>query len=72
MDEATSALDGHTEQAVMQAIDTLQGTKTIIVIAHRLSTLRKCDVIYHMEKGKVVESGSYDELTSRASYFKIG
>jgi ABC-type bacteriocin/lantibiotic exporter with double-glycine peptidase domain len=72
MDEATSALDGHTEQAVMQAIDTLQGTKTIIVIAHRLSTLRKCDVIYHMEKGKVLESGSYDELTSRASYFKIG
>jgi ATP-binding cassette, subfamily B, bacterial PglK len=69
MDEATSALDSHTEQAVMAAIDTLQGTRTIILIAHRLTTLKKCDVIYLMEKGTILDSGSYSELQARSRYF---
>jgi ABC-type multidrug transport system fused ATPase/permease subunit len=69
MDEATSALDSHTERAVMEAIDTLQGTRTIILIAHRLTTLRKCDVIYLMEKGMIVDSGSYNDLKARTKYF---
>jgi ABC-type bacteriocin/lantibiotic exporter with double-glycine peptidase domain len=69
MDEATSALDVHTEQALMEAIDSLQGTRTIILIAHRLTTLKKCDRIYLLEKGKIVDQGTYDELESRSSYF---
>jgi ABC-type multidrug transport system fused ATPase/permease subunit len=69
MDEATSALDNHTERAVMEAIDTLQGTRTIILIAHRLSTLRKCDVIYLLDKGRIIDSGVYEELAARNKYF---
>jgi ABC-type multidrug transport system fused ATPase/permease subunit len=69
MDEATSALDSHTERAVMEAIDTLQGTRTIILIAHRLTTLKKCDVIYLLEKGKIVDSGTFAELHDRSTYF---
>jgi ABC-type multidrug transport system fused ATPase/permease subunit len=70
MDEATSALDGHTERAVMEAIDSLQGTRTIILIAHRLSTLKKCGAIYVMEKGTIVESGTYEQLEKTSPYFK--
>ena len=69
MDEATSALDVHTERTVMEAIDTLQGTRTIILIAHRLSTLRKCETIFLLEKGKIIDSGSYEELVQRNKYF---
>jgi ABC-type multidrug transport system fused ATPase/permease subunit len=69
MDEATSALDSHTERAVMEAIDTLQGTRTIILIAHRITTLKKCDVIYLIEKGRIVDSGTYNDLKERSKYF---
>ena len=55
VDEATSALDNETESAVMEAIDKLQGTKTMIIIAHRLTTIRNVDVIYEVGNGKVVE-----------------
>lgn len=65
MDEATSALDHHTEEAVMDAIDALSGQKTILLIAHRVSTLRKCDIIYQMEKGKIVAKGKYEELFTK-------
>ncbi|MCH4191062.1 MAG: ABC transporter ATP-binding protein/permease [Butyrivibrio sp.] len=54
LDEATSALDGDTEKAVMEAIDRLQGIKTLIIIAHRLSTIRNADVIYEVDHGNVV------------------
>ncbi len=70
MDEATSALDNHTEQAVMEAIDALHGTRTIILIAHRLSTLAKCDKIYQLERGKIVDSGTYEELVEKNQYFR--
>ena len=70
MDEATSALDSQTESAVMEAIDRLQGTRTILIIAHRLSTLRKCDKIFLMEKGNIMSSGTYQEMgNSHADYF---
>jgi ABC-type bacteriocin/lantibiotic exporter with double-glycine peptidase domain len=62
MDEATSALDSITEGIVMEAIHTLLHSKTIIIIAHRLSTVRECDNIYLMEKGLVTAQGTYDEL----------
>jgi ABC-type multidrug transport system fused ATPase/permease subunit len=59
LDEATSALDHQTESAVMQAINQLQGTKTIIIVAHRLSTLEHCDRVYHLRNGEMV-----DEISS--------
>lgn len=55
LDEATSALDNETESAVMEAIEHLQGMKTMIIIAHRLTTIRNVDAIYEVENGKIVE-----------------
>lgn len=55
LDEATSALDNETESAVMEAIENLQGMKTMIIIAHRLTTIRNVDIIYEVEKGRIVE-----------------
>lgn len=57
LDEATSALDSVTERGVMEAVMALQGSKTIIVVAHRLSTVESCDRLYRLERGKVVEEG---------------
>ena len=55
-DEATSALDGDTEQAVMEAVNSFHGRKTMVIIAHRLNTIAKCDVIYKVENGKITET----------------
>lgn len=54
LDEATSALDNDTEAAVMSAIEALQGKITMIIVAHRLTTVKNCDVIYEVKKGKLV------------------
>lgn len=62
LDEATAALDNETENLVTQAIDALSGNKTMIVIAHRLTTLERCDRIYEMHQGKIIRSGSYQEI----------
>lgn len=70
LDEATSALDGLTEKAVMDAIHDFAGKKTIVLIAHRLATVRECDRIFVMDNGSVVDQGSYDELMDRNSDFK--
>jgi ABC-type multidrug transport system fused ATPase/permease subunit len=70
LDEATSALDAETEAAVMDAIDNLAGKKTLILIAHRVTTVRRCDVIYLMENGEIVDSGSYEELLERSQRFR--
>jgi ATP-binding cassette, subfamily B, bacterial PglK len=70
LDEATSALDIHTEDAVMEAVDSLAGSRTIILIAHRLSTLMKCDVIYLLEKGNIIDSGDYASLIERNQFFR--
>ncbi|WP_415883465.1 ABC transporter ATP-binding protein [Neptuniibacter sp. QD34_54] len=69
-DEATSALDSVTEKSIMQSIDALAGQKTLVLVAHRLSTIKKCDVIYFMEGGKVVDSGTYSQLVSKNKKFK--
>lgn len=61
LDEATSALDTETENAVMDAIDALQGHKTLIIIAHRLTTIKNCDVIYEIKDGKAFKR-KYSEL----------
>ncbi|HUV92090.1 MAG TPA: ATP-binding cassette domain-containing protein [Anaerolineales bacterium] len=70
MDEATSALDSVTEEAVMDAIHNLAHTKTIIIIAHRITTVKECDVICMLEKGRIVASGRYDELLRDNSRFR--
>lgn len=70
MDEATSALDSVTEDAVMDAIHALMHSKTIILIAHRITTVRECDVIYLMERGRIVDSGGYEELLHRNAQFR--
>lgn len=62
MDEATSSLDSETEREVINAIKQLHGIKTLIVIAHRLTTLQYCDVVYKLEKGSLVAQGSYAEI----------
>lgn len=70
LDEATSALDGITEKLIMDAIHDFSGKKTIIMIAHRLATVKQCDCIYMLDKGKVIDSGSYEELLVRNPTFK--
>lgn len=69
-DEATSALDGITEKIVMDAIHEFSGKKTIIMIAHRLKTVEKCDLIYFMEHGKIIDYGTYQDLVVRNLKFK--
>lgn len=70
MDEATNALDGITEEAVMEALGTLSGKKTIIIIAHRLTTVKDCDIIYIMEHGIITNKGTYDELRRSSAWFQ--
>lgn len=70
LDEATSALDNLTERAVMDSVHTLGKKKTIILIAHRLTTVRGCDTIFFLEHGRLVASGTYDELIASCESFK--
>jgi ATP-binding cassette, subfamily B, bacterial PglK len=70
MDEATSALDNVTERAVMEAVHNLGRQKTIILIAHRLSTVRNCDRIFLMEHSELIASGTYDELVAQNARFR--
>jgi len=65
LDEATSNLDSENERRIQNAIEKLHGEMTILMIAHRLSTIRKADYIYLVEKGDVVEEGSWDELLGK-------
>jgi ATP-binding cassette, subfamily B, bacterial PglK len=64
LDEATSALDNETEQLITESIKSLSGSKTLIIIAHRLTTIEDCDRIYALEKGRIVRSGKYKEVVS--------
>jgi ABC-type multidrug transport system fused ATPase/permease subunit len=58
LDEATSALDGATEAEVMQAINGLRGKKTLLIVAHRLTTIQRCDRVVRLEEGRLVEDPS--------------
>jgi len=69
-DEATSALDTVTEQAVMEAIEALHHQKTVILTAHRLSTVRKCDQVVLLEKGQVTAAGEFKELQKQSEQFR--
>ena len=63
LDEATSALDNQTEQVVMDAVNKLNKEMTIIIIAHRLNTVKNCDIIFKFDKGKIIGQGTFNELT---------
>ena len=65
LDEATSSLDTETEHGVMQAVQALQGDKTVIIVAHRLSTVEYCDRLYRLENAQIVDEGTFSEVTSR-------
>lgn len=69
-DEATSALDGMTEEAVMSALRSLSGSRTIFLIAHRLRTVESCDRIFVMESGRLVAAGTYAELERDSAAFR--
>jgi len=70
MDEATSALDNITERLVMEAVQRMRGDRTIILIAHRLSTVRNCDAIYLLERGRIAAVGTYDQLLAESETFQ--
>jgi ATP-binding cassette, subfamily B, bacterial PglK len=70
LDEATSALDSSTEKEIIEAINTISKTKTLIIIAHRLTTVKKCDVIYILKDGNIIGQGRYDELIESNEEFK--
>jgi ATP-binding cassette, subfamily B, bacterial PglK len=67
MDESTSALDNETEREIIEEIRYLKGRITIIVVAHRLTTLKHCDYIYEIEKGKIINKHTYEELIESSS-----
>jgi ABC-type multidrug transport system fused ATPase/permease subunit len=70
LDEATSALDNLTEQAVMEAVHNLSHSITIILIAHRLTTVRECDTIFLLEKGTVKSNGTFKQLVEKSDQFR--
>jgi len=70
LDEATSALDNLTERAVMDAVNNISHAKTIIMIAHRLSTVKGCDTIFFLENGRCAATGTYDELLAGNQAFR--
>jgi ABC-type multidrug transport system fused ATPase/permease subunit len=69
-DEGTSALDTVTEEEVVRAVDRLRGDRTILMVAHRISTVRRCDRIHVVDAGRVVAQGTYDELEAGSASFK--
>ena len=69
-DEATSHLDGLTEKLIMNAINDFKGNKTIIIVAHRLNTVVNCDTIFFIDKGEIIDQGTYHELFDKNEKFK--
>jgi ABC-type multidrug transport system fused ATPase/permease subunit len=68
-DEATSSLDSRSERQVQQAIDRLVGTRTAVVVAHRLSTIKNADRIYVMDGGRIIEAGTHQQLKSQGGLY---
>ena len=71
LDEATSAMDNLTEKSIMNAIDSLRKDTTIILIAHRLTTIKNCDKIFLLDKGELVKQGTFIELIETSDLFKM-
>ena len=69
LDEATSALDGETEASITKSIHNLRGSATVVMIAHRLSTVRDADVVVYMAEGKIITTGTFDEVRSTVPDF---
>ena len=69
LDEATSALDSENEQRIQRAMEDLHGEVTILVIAHRLTTVREADVIHVLDRGRLIESGGWDTLLENNGRF---
>jgi len=69
LDEATSALDSEAEAALQSNLDTLMKGKTVLAIAHRLSTIAKLDRLIVVDKGKIIEEGTHDELIARGGLY---
>lgn len=70
MDEATSALDTISEKEIMEALENLRQRMTLIIIAHRLTTVMSCDHIFLLEKGSLAAQGSFDELAAGNKLFR--
>jgi ABC-type multidrug transport system fused ATPase/permease subunit len=70
LDEATSALDSLTERAIMKSVDQIGSRKTIILIAHRLSTVRNCDHIFFLDQGQLIAQGTYSMLFESCPQFR--
>ena len=70
LDEATSSLDNKTEAEVMNSIDLISNNCTLVVIAHRLSTIINADIIYEFEKGKIINSGNFEQLCKTSKSFQ--
>ena len=71
MDEATSALDYESETIIMRNMKQITKGRTTFIIAHRLSTVKNCDIIVVMDKGKIIEIGSHSELMQQNGYYKF-
>jgi ATP-binding cassette subfamily C protein len=69
LDEATSSLDVETEHEITNVINRLKGEKTVIAIAHRLSTLKSCDSVIYMDQGRIIDTGTFAELQARQPQF---
>lgn len=70
LDEATFALDSETESAIQKSIDCIKGEKTIIIIAHRMASIKNIDKIIDLKNGTVENSSSFNELLRKSVYFK--
>ena len=70
LDEATSSLDGTTEKAVLEAINNVAKLKTLIIVAHRLKTVERCDTLYFLDKGRIIDQGNYQKLLESNHQFK--
>jgi ABC-type bacteriocin/lantibiotic exporter with double-glycine peptidase domain len=70
LDEATNALDGLTEQELIATLGRLRGRYTIVLVAHRMSTVRACDVIFEVARGQIIDSGTYDGLLQSSAEFR--
>ena len=69
LDEATSSLDAETEESISNAIANLHGSTTVVMIAHRLSTVRNADVVIYLSEGRMVAKGSFSEVRAAVSEF---
>lgn len=69
LDEPTSALDYESEHLIQEALEKLEGGRTVITIAHRLSTIRHADRVVALQDGRIVEQGTFDELAAKGAYF---